>query len=318
MAGQCVYEIVFPSGKRYIGITSDFHRRMIAHKTKANTGARNHALHHAIRKYGFDPSWARVVLYGSVDYTKEMEKAIIRAYNTRSPHGYNMTAGGDGIVDLKHDDAAKAKISDASKLLWTRADHRETMSAALKGRKYSDEHRRSISAGIRRARREEGKYSTFTKAMRGRVTINNGSIQKMVFLEDGALPGGWIRGPLECNKTRRIGSKDPEHSARMKAKWEDPEYRAAMVAAHTGLKHTEESKPVRSAALKASWQNDERRASGAKAMTGRKFINNGIETKLVFLENGIPPDGWRLGAAYKNKGGPKRKIKDTDEDAPTS
>jgi group I intron endonuclease len=315
MTGQCVYEIVFPSGKRYIGITADFRRRMIAHKTKANTGSRNHALHHAIRKYGFDPAWARVVLYGSVEYTKLMEQALILAYNTRSPNGYNLTAGGDGIVDFKHGDAAKEKISGASKLLWERSSHREAISAALKGRKYSENHRRSISDGIKRARSEGGKYSTFTKAMSGRATINNGTIQRMVFLEGGLLPEGWIRGPLEYNKARKIGDKDPEHSARMRAKWEDPEYRAAMVAAHTGLKHSEESKPVRSAALKAAWEKEDRRTISRKVMTGRKFINNGIETKLVFLENGTPPDGWKLGAAYVNKGGPKRKPKEPDEDA---
>lgn len=318
MAGQCVYEIVFPSGKRYIGITADFHRRMIAHKTKASTGARNHALHHAIRKYGFDPSWARVVLYGSVEYTKEMEQALIRAYNTRSPHGYNMTAGGDGIVEFKHGDAAKEKISGASRLLWEKSSHREKISAALKGRKYSDEHRRAIGDGIRQARGDSSKYSTFTKAMSGRATINNGSIQKMVFLEGGAIPDGWIRGPLECNKAWKIGDKNPGQSARLKEKWADPEYHALMVAKHTGLKHSEESKPIRSAALKAAWENEDRRVLSKKVMTGRKFINNGIETKLVFLENGIPPDGWKLGAAYVNKGGPKRKPKEPDEDATTS
>lgn len=91
------------NGKAYIGITArTVDLRWRFHLNKANNGSR-FALHCAMRKYGADNFRVEAIYTAtSLDELKACEKGLIAAHGTFAPHGYNMTAGGDGVWGLRH------------------------------------------------------------------------------------------------------------------------------------------------------------------------------------------------------------------------
>lgn len=88
-----VYRHVTPSGKSYVGITTDCKRRW------ANgAGYRDHKyFYNAIKKYGWDNIKHEIIACGlTLDEAKTAERYNIRKYASNDPdHGYNLTAGGD-------------------------------------------------------------------------------------------------------------------------------------------------------------------------------------------------------------------------------
>lgn len=89
----CVYEHVFPNGKRYIGITSNAEKRW-----KNGEGYRTQGkIAKAIKHYGWDNVKHNVILD---DLDKEqaiiLEKYLISALDTIE-NGYNTAIGGDNI-----------------------------------------------------------------------------------------------------------------------------------------------------------------------------------------------------------------------------
>lgn len=175
------------NGKMYVGITSrTVAERWLEHKQEASRGGKR-ALLSAIRKYGaenFD-----ICEVGSADDWQSLchhERLMIEGLRTLAPHGYNLTSGGDGVLNLpqeirdrvaasnrgrKQSDEAKRKIGAASKghVLSPEArakislkhmgktlspEHRAKLSAAKVGKKRpprSDEHSAKISEGLKRA-----------------------------------------------------------------------------------------------------------------------------------------------------------------------
>jgi hypothetical protein len=96
----CLYQLTSPSGKSYIGITrKTAEDRFAGHVIHAIKGKRNTVLASAIRKYGsqtFDVK--TLVIANDWAYLNELEKRAIIAFQSRRPHGYNMTDGGDGAL----------------------------------------------------------------------------------------------------------------------------------------------------------------------------------------------------------------------------
>jgi len=81
-----------PSGKQYIGLTTNFKKRMRNHlRSNSNT-----KIYHAINKYGFD-NFKKEVLIEVADpnLLPQLEIFYIKIYNTYK-NGYNMTLGGEG------------------------------------------------------------------------------------------------------------------------------------------------------------------------------------------------------------------------------
>ena len=92
-----VYQLEFPNGKLYIGISTRFQRRMTEHRNVGNSED-GHAVKRAIRKYG----WANVkvsILESGIEsreVLKEREVHWIREKGSIvGVWGYNLTAGGD-------------------------------------------------------------------------------------------------------------------------------------------------------------------------------------------------------------------------------
>lgn len=79
--------------KKYIGVSISPERRWRQHRT-GNTNCL--AIKSAISKYGADNFQFTLLCCGEDAYIDDLEIAAISMYNTLSPHGYNLTVGGDG------------------------------------------------------------------------------------------------------------------------------------------------------------------------------------------------------------------------------
>jgi len=142
MAGV-VYQLEFPQGKLYIGITTRFKRRMGEHRNAGNSED-GHAVKHAIRKHG----WANVKVsilergIDSRDVLKEREVYwIAKKGSMVGVWGYNLTAGGDA-QPMDHPKVRawhKKRITEAmnrvsvrekKRALWEDAEHRDMMQEA--------------------------------------------------------------------------------------------------------------------------------------------------------------------------------------------
>lgn len=132
------------NGKKYVGITS---KPKPEHRWREGRGyAENSHFRAAIEKYGWE-NFEHVILYDhlSGDAAKEMEKKLIREWHTQDRHyGYNMTSGGDGTPDYHPSEETRRKLSKARLRENLSEETLRRRSEGLKGRKFSEEHKRKI------------------------------------------------------------------------------------------------------------------------------------------------------------------------------
>lgn len=101
----CVYEHVFPNGKKYIGITCKNPKA----RWESGTGySKEHqsAMYYAIQKYGWENIEHNILFTDlTEEEAKNKEKELIQKYHTfihdATPMGYNMTLGGEGTLGHK-------------------------------------------------------------------------------------------------------------------------------------------------------------------------------------------------------------------------
>ncbi|GEM_PF-2593277 len=147
-----VYCFESPSNKKYIGITTnpelryDEHRR---HSKRLDT-----AFYRAVRKYGFENFSYKVLVEVLGECKSELwerlivlEKEYIEKLDTQNPaHGYNCTAGGDGVVGYKFTPKQLQKISQSLKgKMIGEKNPRYGKIGTFKGKKHTDETKRKLS-----------------------------------------------------------------------------------------------------------------------------------------------------------------------------
>ena len=103
------------NGKQYVGQTTKaLISRWRWHLRYANAGSQG-ALHASIRKYG-----TKVLRIEQIDSAASLEElnkketSWIAQLNTFTPHGYNLTRGGDGVLGWRPAQEAKDKMSRAA------------------------------------------------------------------------------------------------------------------------------------------------------------------------------------------------------------
>lgn len=140
------------NGKHYVGKTvRSLRKRWTKHLSDARRGSQTY-LNNAIRKRG--PEAFSIVPLVSILTTdlslKEQEKFWIRLFRSNDPrYGYNLTAGGDGMVGYRASAETRRKMSEAHKGKNFSAEHRRKLSEAKRGKPghpNSLETRRRISA----------------------------------------------------------------------------------------------------------------------------------------------------------------------------
>jgi group I intron endonuclease len=128
-----IYKLTHISGKSYIGYTKHFEIRMNQHKNCKN----GQMISRAIQKYGW-AEFNQEVIFESDDETyllKECESFYIKKFDTKN-NGYNMTDGGDGVIDF--DGKIAKKISITLKGHKVSKETRDKISKSLSGKKYKD------------------------------------------------------------------------------------------------------------------------------------------------------------------------------------
>ncbi len=87
-----IYKLTcFVNGLGYVGMTNDFERRMKEHsRCKKNTLIAN-----AIHEYGWENFTKEVIEVCDEEIATERERHWIKELNTKEPHGYNCTDGGE-------------------------------------------------------------------------------------------------------------------------------------------------------------------------------------------------------------------------------
>lgn len=132
------------NGKRYVGITS---KHKPEHRWNGGRGySENPYFYAAIIKYGWD-GFNHDILYTGIDEesAKRIEKELIKLWHTQDRLlGYNMTSGGDGTPDYHPSEETRAKLSKARRKENLSEETLRRRSAGLRGRKFSEEHKRKI------------------------------------------------------------------------------------------------------------------------------------------------------------------------------
>jgi hypothetical protein len=127
-----LYQLTFPNGKSYIGITAGkpalrFRRHLATAKWEKQRG--NRAVCAAIRKHGM-PVPHILAIADDWNYLTDIEKKAIIAFGTKAPGGYNLTDGGDGAHGVTRSEKERAVIGRLSKERFTSSEFRERHKAA--------------------------------------------------------------------------------------------------------------------------------------------------------------------------------------------
>ena len=157
------------NGKRYIGQTSkSLEQRWYLHQHRPNCKA----LHSAIKKYGADNFSIEILDSAPTrELLGELEVEYIHRYCTISPNGYNLTAGGEGVINLPEE----IRLRRRNKLKGNKnalgavrtAEYCKQKSESQKGRIFSEEtiHRMSESA----KRRKDTDVTRAKKSLNARI-----------------------------------------------------------------------------------------------------------------------------------------------------
>ncbi|MDY6296633.1 MAG: GIY-YIG nuclease family protein [Schwartzia succinivorans] len=107
----CVYEHIFPNGKKYIGISCDSEKRWRNGKGYETQPK----IARAIKKYGWENVAHNIIIDGiSKEQAETLERYLIAELKTID-HGYNTSTGGDCIVAYYLNDYTLAMLNYAKK-----------------------------------------------------------------------------------------------------------------------------------------------------------------------------------------------------------
>jgi len=144
----CMYELIFPSGKSYIGVTSQTPiQRFNKHVSTSKHAEKPNIVHKAIKKYGADSVIVKTLAFANMKYLYSLEIRAILAFSTKQPRGYNLTDGGEGTIGRIVSAKTLTRMSEAQKGKKIPPETRKKISAALKGRPKSKGARLNIAAG---------------------------------------------------------------------------------------------------------------------------------------------------------------------------
>jgi group I intron endonuclease len=222
-----VYQHIFPNGKRYIGVT-----RNSVHKRWGYKGYnyRSQFVGRAIEKYGWDNIEHDIFcVCETKEQAEKVERFLVSYFDTINPeHGYNVLPGGD------------VSVNDAT------PEMRYKLGNGNRGRKHTDEEKRKISEGCKRAfDRPESNGCIGKKA--SDETKEKMRIARKKYLSD----------------SENAKAQSERSSKVMKTLWKDESFREKSLARlksccrKPGEYHwSEESKAKLSESLKGRWIGD--------------------------------------------------------------
>lgn len=135
------------NGKVYVGITS---KQKPEHRWNSGRGyVESPHFYAAIEKYGWNGFEHVIFMDGVSEQTaKRAEKLLISLWDTtNNAFGYNMTSGGDGTPNYHPSAETRAKLSRARMKENLSEETLKRRSDGLRGRKFTEEHKRKIGDG---------------------------------------------------------------------------------------------------------------------------------------------------------------------------
>jgi group I intron endonuclease len=208
------------NGMQYIGVSKHPAKRFKKHCTKPSTN-RKSLLGNAIQKYGSDKFGLEVLVQSTMEYCFDLEIKAIEALETRTPKGYNITAGGEGFAGFFGEDHhmyGKKKP----------AAFGEYMSKLFTGRPIPLEQRAKISASLKGKKQSAETIKKRTKAITGQKRSKE-SIERMIAAKLGKKFSEEVKDNMRMarnNRSSEAGYK--KQSEAMKALWADPAYKEKM------------------------------------------------------------------------------------------
>lgn len=130
MKNFTVYKLVFPNGKLYFGITTDFRKRMREHKHSGVSVSGPRPIKNAIKKYGWG-SVTQIVLAEdfSEERAYEMECKLIKKHRTQDfSVGYNLADGGRTNIGTRYSVSYKKGIKLSKKHIQALIDSKKDKS----------------------------------------------------------------------------------------------------------------------------------------------------------------------------------------------
>lgn len=138
------------NGKQYIGLTKNIKRRWHQHLSINGSAP---ALHAAIKKYGKNNFlFSHICDALNFESACDIERMLIQQHNTKSPNGYNLTDGGDGVVGrpMTDEDKEIRKKANRAFVQSLSIEERSKKFGWAKGRKWSSEKIEQIRASNKR------------------------------------------------------------------------------------------------------------------------------------------------------------------------
>jgi group I intron endonuclease len=229
------------NGKRYVGQTIQGERRWTKHRSDSFVGSQS-AIHRAIRKYGWENFNVSVIWEGPADSLNEQESFFIREHNSLSPHGYNLTTGGQTNGKIISEET-KEKISVASLNHWADPEYREKVIATRKQTWSNPELLRKRSE-ILKKKWEDPEFRENMQAV--------------------------LQSALDTPEMHEL------RSVNTKKMWESEEKRNRIIEQMKSTASTPKEKERKSQASKAMWENPEFRKKMAQALRNRWDKQKGI------------------------------------------
>ena len=227
------------NGKVYVGKTKESARtRWKRHCRVANSISRccNIALYCAIRKYGAESFSIQVVAHAPLSGLSAMERIWIVLMNSRTPNGYNMTDGGDGMENPS-DDTRNRLRAHATKLftrLNQNPEYRQKMAALRKQETGSPDRREKQRQTAKRL------WATTDLAIKHQEGCKR-----------------YWADPFAHEKKRR------QTSNQSRKQWDDPLYREKMLIILKQLRANATVQKKRSVSIKQSWTPERRNRQSA-------------------------------------------------------
>lgn len=165
-------------------------------------------------------------LYEAVSWREAIavERGLIAEYGTMVPRGYNLTAGGEGVLGCKFSAAERQRRSEALKGKPLSAEHRRKIGENQKGRILSQEHRDAIRKRALEWHKNPQNAAVFAERARSpeRIALSIQNVKKANASNVGRSPNAetrakmsaWQIGKKHSDETKaKIGARARERSA---------------------------------------------------------------------------------------------------------
>jgi group I intron endonuclease len=136
------------TSKQYVGLTKNLESRWKQHR-KMNGSAKY--LHASIKKHGIESFlFTHIADAFTLESAQTIERVLISERNTKFPHGYNLTDGGEGIIGFVFSEESKQKMRNSAKGQTRSKESNEKRRIAMLGnkhglgKKHTEEHKMKI------------------------------------------------------------------------------------------------------------------------------------------------------------------------------